>query len=115
MRISTLAPAALLFCLFALPAHAVDLSALGGALSTQLGGKTGDCQQQAKDLQAKIDAAQAKNDLLSVQAFKAAQEQLNKGCNKLAESQAKVDAKQQTQEAKMEKNDAVKALGGLFK
>ncbi|MCF5141665.1 hypothetical protein GIW41_26780 [Pseudomonas sp. PA-6-1D] len=115
MRISTLAPAALLFCLFALPAHAADLSALGGALSTQLGGKTGDCQQQAKDLQAKIDAAQAKNDLLSVQAFKAAQEQLNKGCNKLAESQAKVDAKQQTQEAKMEKNDAVKALGGLFK
>ena len=84
-------------------------------MSTQLGGKTGDCQQQAKDLQAKIDAAQAKNDLLSVQAFKAAQEQLNKGCNKLAESQAKVDAKQQTQEAKMEKNDAVKALGGLFK
>ncbi|MCF5230817.1 hypothetical protein HU759_028480 [Pseudomonas sp. OE 28.3] len=115
MRISTLAPAALLLCLFALPAHAADLSALGGALSTQLGGKTGDCQQQAKDLQAKIDAAQAKNDLLSVQAFKAAQEQLNKGCNKLAESQAKVDAKQQTQEAKMEKNDAVKALGGLFK
>ncbi|NMX72505.1 hypothetical protein HBO23_05965 [Pseudomonas sp. WS 5532] len=115
MRISTLAPAAPLFCLFALPAHAADLSALGGALSTQLGGKTGDCQQQAKDLQAKIDAAQAKNDLLSVQAFKAAQEQLNKGCNKLAESQAKVDAKQQTQEAKMEKNDAVKALGGLFK
>ena len=115
MRISTLAPAALLFCLFALPAHAADLSALGGALSTQLGGKTGDCQQQAKDLKAKIDAAQAKNDLLSVQAFKAAQEQLNKGCNKLAESQAKVDAKQQTQEAKMEKNDAVKALGGLFK
>lgn len=115
MRISTLAPAALLFCLFSLPAHAADLSALGGALSTQLGGKTGDCQQQAKDLQAKIDAAQAKNDLLSVQAFKAAQEQLNKGCNKLAESQAKVDAKQQTQEAKMEKNDAVKALGGLFK
>ncbi|WP_438870030.1 hypothetical protein [Pseudomonas sp. L1(2025)] len=48
-------------------------------------------------------------------AFKAAQKQLNKGCNKLAESQAKVDAKQRTQEAKMEKNDAVKALGGLFK
>ena len=115
MRISTLAPAALLFCLFALPAHAADLSALGGALSTQLGGKTGDCQQQAKDLQAKIDAAQAKNDLLSVQAFKAAQEQLNKGCNKLAESQAKVDAKQQTQEAKADKPDPVKALGGLFK
>ncbi|TSD80304.1 hypothetical protein FFI16_028985 [Pseudomonas sp. KBS0710] len=48
-------------------------------------------------------------------AFKAAQEQLNKGCNKLAESRAKVDAKQQIQDTKMEKNGAVKALGGLFR
>jgi len=52
---------------------------------------------------------------LKVKAFKAAQDQVNKGCNKLAESQAKVDAKQQTQEAKADKNDPVKALGGLFK
>ena len=115
MRISTLAPAALLLSLFALPAHAADLSALGGALSSQLGGKSGDCQQHAKDLQTKIDAAEAKNDSLSVKAYKAAQDQVNKGCDKLAESQAKADAKQQTTEAKADKSDAVKALGGLFK
>ena len=48
-------------------------------------------------------------------AFEAALEQVNKGCNKLAESQANVDAKQQKQQAKTENNDAVKALGGLFK
>lgn len=41
--------------------------------------------------------------------------QVNKACNKLADSQAKVDAKQQKQQAKAENNDAVKALGGLFK
>lgn len=115
MRFSTLAPAALLLSLFTLAAHAADLSALGGALSAQLGGNSGNCQQQAKDLQTKIDAAEAANDTLKVKAFKAAQDQVNKGCNKLAETQAKVDAKQQTQEAKADKNDTVKALGGLFK
>jgi hypothetical protein len=47
--------------------------------------------------------------------LKAAQAQLNKGCNKLAEPQAKVDAKQQTREATMENYQAVKALGGLFR
>jgi hypothetical protein len=52
---------------------------------------------------------------LKVKAFKAAQDQINKGCDKLAEAQAKADAKQQTQEAKADKPDAVKALGGLFK
>ena len=117
MRISTLAPAALLLSLFTLPAHAgTDLSALSGALTSQLGGgDSGDCQQHAKDLQAKIDAAEAKKDTLSVKAFKAAQDQVNKGCDKLAETQAKADAKQQTQEAKADKTDPVKALGGLFK
>ncbi|WP_248749370.1 DUF1090 family protein [Pseudomonas sp. MWU15-20650] len=116
MRISTLAPVALLVSLFTLPAHAADLSALSGALGSQLGsGNTGDCQQQAKDLQTKIDAANAKNDILKVKAFEAALEQVNKGCNKLAESQAKVDAGQQKQQAKVQNNDAVKALGGLFK
>ncbi|OPA96460.1 hypothetical protein BFW87_09010 [Pseudomonas fluorescens] len=116
MRISTLAPAALLLSLFALPAHAADLSALGGALTSQLGGgNSGDCQQQAKDLQTKINAANAKNDLLKVKAYEAALEQVNKGCNKIAESQAKVDASQQKQQAKAQNNDAVKALGGLFK
>ena len=112
MRISTLAPAALLLSLFALPAHAADLSALSGALSSKLGGgNAGDCQKQASDLQAKIDAAEAEKDTLKVKAYKAAQGQINKGCNKLAESQAKAD----TQEAKADKPDAVKALGGLFK
>ncbi len=116
MRISTLAPAALLLSLFALPSYAgTDLSALSGALTSKLGGESGDCQQHAKDLQAKIDAAEAKKDTLSVKAFKAAQDQVNKGCDKLAETQAKADAKQQTQEAKADKNDPVKALGGLFK
>jgi hypothetical protein len=116
MRISTLAPAALLFSLFALPVNAADLSALSGALSAQLGGgNAGDCQKQAADLQAKIDAAEAQKDTLKVKAFKAAQDQINKGCNKLSEAQAKADAKQQTQEAKADKPDAVKALGGLFK
>ncbi|TFF07562.1 hypothetical protein EXW72_14065 [Pseudomonas sp. BCA14] len=116
MRISTLAPAALLLSLFTLPAHAADLSALSGALSSQLGGgNSGDCQQHAKDLQAKIDAANAQNDVLKVRAFEAALEQVNKGCNKLADSQAKVDASQQKQQAKAQNNDAVKALGGLFK
>ena len=116
MHISKLAPAALLLSLFALPVNAADLSALSGALSSQLGGgNSGDCQQHAKDLQTKIDAANAKNDLLKVRAYEAALEQVNKGCNKLAESQANVDAKQQKQQAKTENNDAVKALGGLFK
>lgn len=113
MRISTLAPAALLLSLFALPAHAADLSALSGALTSKLGvSNSGDCQQQANDLQAKIDAAKAAKDDLKEKAFKAAQDQINKGCNKLAETQAKADAKPQTQEAKA---DPVKALGGLFK
>ncbi|MFC6296938.1 hypothetical protein GNF76_14225 [Pseudomonas sp. CCM 7893] len=116
MRFSTLAPAALLLSLFALPVQAADLSALGGALTSQLGGgNSGDCQQQAKDLQTKIDAANAKGDTLKVTAYQAALEQVNKGCNKIAESQAKLDAKQQKQQAKTENNDAVKALGGLFK
>jgi hypothetical protein len=116
MRISTLAPAALLLSLFAVPAHAADLSALSGALSSQLGGgNSGDCQKQAADLQTKIDAAEAQKDTLKVKAFKAAQDQINKGCDKLSQAQAKADAKQQTQEAKADKPDAVKALGGLFK
>ncbi|UII71171.1 hypothetical protein LVW35_26665 [Pseudomonas sp. HN11] len=116
MRISTLAPAALLLSLFALSVNAADLSALSGALSSQLGGgNSGDCQKQANDLQAKIDAAEAQKDTLKVKAFKAAQDQINKGCNKIAETQAKADAKQQTQEAKADKHDTVKALGGLFR
>ncbi|WP_424489625.1 hypothetical protein [Pseudomonas sp.] len=47
--------------------------------------------------------------------FLGALEQVNKGCNKLVASQAKVDASQQKQQTKAQNNDAVKALGGLFK
>ncbi|WP_156376407.1 MULTISPECIES: hypothetical protein [unclassified Pseudomonas] len=54
-------------------------------------------------------------DLPNIQPLKAAQAQLNKGCNKLAEPEVRVDAKQQTQEATMENHQAVKALGGLFR
>jgi hypothetical protein len=115
MRISTLAPAALLLSLFALPAHSADLSALSGLTSQLGGGNSGDCQKQSADLQTKIDAAEANKETLKVKAFKAAQDQINKGCDKLSEAQAKADAKQQTQEAKADKPDAVKALGGLFK
>ena len=116
MRSCTLAPAALLLTLFTLPAQPPDLTALTGPLSAKPGGgNAGDCQQQAKDLQTKIDAANAKNDILKVRAYESALEQVNKACNKIAEKQAKVDAKQQKQQAKAENNDAVKALGGLFK
>ena len=115
MRISTLAPAALMLSLFALPAHSADLSALSGLTSQLGGGNSGDCQKQSADLQTKIDAAEANKETLKVKAFKAAQDQINKGCDKLSEAQAKADAKQQTQEAKADKPDAVKALGGLFK
>ncbi|AMW81023.1 MULTISPECIES: hypothetical protein [Pseudomonas] len=113
MRISTLAPAALLLSLFALPAHA-DLSALSG-LTSQLGVSSGDCEKQGKDLQAKVDAAKANGEELKVKAMQAALDQVNKGCKKVGESQAKLDASQQKQQAKADSNDTVKALGGLFK
>ena len=47
MRISTFAPAAVLFSLFALPVQAADLSGLTGALTSQLGGATGNCEKQS--------------------------------------------------------------------
>ncbi|AZF24596.1 hypothetical protein [Pseudomonas sp. R2-60-08W] len=39
----------------------------------------------------------------------------NKGCNKIDETQARVDAGQQKQQAKAENNGAMNALDGLFK
>jgi len=113
MRISTLAPAALLLSLFALPAHA-DLSALSG-LTSQLGVSAGDCEKQGKDLQAKVDAAKANGEDMKVKAMQAALDQVNKGCKKVGESQDKLDAGQQKQQAKADSNDKVKALGSLFK
>ncbi|KAA0949358.1 MULTISPECIES: DUF1090 family protein [unclassified Pseudomonas] len=115
MRISTLAPAALLLSLFALPVQAVDLGALGGALTPQLGGTSGDCEKQGKDLQAKVDAAKTNGEELKVKAMQTALDQVNKGCKKVSESQDKLDSTQQKQQAKADGNDTVKALGGLFK
>lgn len=115
MRISTFAPAALLLSLFALPAQAVDLGGLGANLTSQLGGTSGNCEKQSKDLQAKVDAAKTNGEELKVKALQAALDQVNKGCKKVGESQTKLDAAQQKQQAKTDNNDAVKALGGLFK
>lgn len=114
MRISTLAPAALLLSLFALPAHA-DLSALTGAVTSQLGGASGDCEKQAQDLQAKVDAAKANGEEMKEKAMKSALDQVTKGCKKLGDSQTKVDAAGKEQQAKAEGNSSLKALGGLLK
>lgn len=73
MRLSKLAPSAALFSMIALSAQAADLSALTGALSSALGGannttnysnNASSCQQQVRDLQANINAANAKGDTL---------------------------------------------------
>ncbi|MFO2462103.1 DUF1090 domain-containing protein [Pseudomonas sp. 15FMM2] len=115
MRISTLAPAALLLSLFTLPAQAADLSALTGTLTTKLAGTSGDCAKQSQELQAKVDAAKANGETLKVTGLQAALDQVNEGCKKVSESQDKLDAAQQKQQAKIDSNDTVKALGGLFK
>ncbi|MBN0976120.1 DUF1090 family protein [Pseudomonas hygromyciniae] len=111
MRISTFAPAAVLFSLFALPVQAADLS----ALTSQLGGATGNCEKQSQELQAKVDAAKANGEDMKVKAMQAALDQVNKGCKKVGESQGKLDEASQKQQAKADSNDTVKALGGLFK
>ena len=115
MRISTFAPAAVLFSMFALPVQAADLSGLTGALTSQLGGATGNCEKQSQELQAKVDAAKANGEDLKVKAMQAALDQVNKGCKKVGESQGKLDEASQKQQAKADSNDTVKALGGLFK
>lgn len=91
MRISTFAPAAVLLSLFALPVQAADLSGLTGALTSQLGGATGNCEKQSQELQAKVDAAKANGEDLKVKAMQAALDQVNKGCKKVGESQGKLD------------------------
>jgi hypothetical protein len=125
MRLSTLAPAAALLSLFTLPAHAADLTALTGALSAALGGGSNSattntsnaatCQQQARDLQANINAANAKGDALRATAFQAALTQTNKSCNNVNDTQARVDPNSQHQQTVNKAADAINALGGLFK
>ncbi|AKA81397.1 hypothetical protein AYK59_21060 [Pseudomonas synxantha] len=125
MRLSTLAPAAALLSLFTLTAHAADLSALTGALSSALGGanqnttanaNNASCQQQIRDLQANINAANAKGDTLRATAFQAALTQTNKSCaNGSYNAQAQVDTSSQRQQNVNKAADAINAIGGLFK
>ncbi|PIB40368.1 hypothetical protein AOA59_28135 [Pseudomonas sp. 2822-15] len=129
MRLTQLAPAAALFSLFALPAHAADLTALTGALSSALGGSNNNtintintpgnntsCQQQIRDLQANINAANAKGDTLRATAFQAALTQTNKSCsNAHYNTQAQVDTNPQHQQNVNKAADAINAIGGLFK
>lgn len=126
MRLTLLAPAAALFSLFTLPAHAADLTALTGALSSALGGSSNNtvntntnnasCQQQIRDLQANINAANAKGDTLRATAFQAALTQTNKSCsNARYNTQAQVDTNPQHQQNVNKAADAINAIGGLFK
>ena len=126
MRLSTLAPTAVLLSLFTMPAHAADLSALTGALSTALGGannssagntnNAASCQQQIRDLQANINAANAKGDTLRATAYQAALTQTNKSCtNSTYNTQAQVDTSSQRQQNVNKAADAINAIGGLFK
>lgn len=104
MRLSTLAPTAVLLSLFTLPAHAADLSALTGALSTALGGANNS------------NAANAKGDTLRATAYQAALTQTNKSCsNSTYNTQAQVDTSSQRQQNVNKAADAINAIGGLFK
>lgn len=124
MRLPKLAPVAALLSLFTLPAHAADLTALTGALSSALGGannsvnanNASSCQQQVRDLQANINAANAKGDTLRATAFQAALTQTNKSCsNSNYNAQAQVDTNPQRQQNMNKAADAINAIGGLFK
>ncbi|OLY76477.1 hypothetical protein AU074_18480 [Pseudomonas sp. ATCC PTA-122608] len=130
MRLSKLAPAAALFSLFTLTAQAADLSALTGALSSALGGASASnsnsnstvnannasCQQQIRDLQTNINAANAKGDTLRATAFQAALTQTNKSCsNNTYNAQAQVSTNPQHQQTVNKAADAINAIGGLFK
>ncbi|MHA6575204.1 DUF1090 family protein [Pseudomonas yamanorum] len=128
MRLSKLAPAAALFSLFTLTAQAADLSALTGALSSALGGASNSnsnstvnannasCQQQIRDLQTNINAANANGDTLRATAFQAALTQTNKSCsNSTYNAQAQVSTNPQHQQNVNKAADAINAIGGLFK
>ncbi|UII74200.1 DUF1090 family protein [Pseudomonas sp. HN11] len=124
MRLSKLAPSAALLSLMSLSAHAADLTALTGALSAALGGannntnnaNSASCQQQIRDLQANINAANAKGDTLRATAFQAALTQTNKSCGSPSyNAQAQVDTNPQRQQNVNKAADAINAIGGLFK
>lgn len=124
MRLSKLVPVTALFSLFALNAHAADLTALTGALGSVLGGASSttanannaSCQQQIRDLQANINAANAKGDTLRANAFQAALTQTNKSCSGANyNAQAQVDTNSQRQQNMNKAADAINAIGGLFK
>ncbi|MDR9875310.1 DUF1090 family protein [Pseudomonas allii] len=125
MRLSKLAPSAALFSMIALSAQAADLSALTGALSSALGGannttnysnNASSCQQQVRDLQANINAANAKGDTLRATAYQAALTQTNKSCSNTSyNTQAQVDTNPQHQQNVNKAADAINAIGGLFK
>ncbi|OIN46174.1 hypothetical protein BLL37_14985 [Pseudomonas azotoformans] len=128
MRLSKLAPSAALFSMIALSAQAADLSALTGALSSALGGannttnntnysnNASSCQQQVRDLQANINAANAKGDTLRATAYQAALTQTNKSCSNASyNAQAQVDTNPQHQQNVNKAADAINAIGGLFK
>ena len=128
MRLSKLAPSAGLFSLIALSAQAADLSALTGALSSALGGantntnntnysnNASSCQQQVRDLQANINAANAKGDTLRATAYQAALTQTNKSCSNASyNTQAQVNTNPQHQQNVNKAADAINAIGGLFK
>ncbi|MEX5550773.1 DUF1090 family protein [Pseudomonas pergaminensis] len=128
MRLSKLAPSTALFSLIALSAQAADLSALTGALSSALGGannttnntnysnNASSCQQQVRDLQANINAANAKGDTLRATAYQAALTQTNKSCSNASyNTQAQVNTDPQHQQNVNKAADAINAIGGLFK
>lgn len=117
MRLSTLAPAAILLSLFSLSAHAADLGSLTGGLTSKLSGAAGDCDKHSAELQASIDAAKAKGEDMKVKALKAAQDQAEKGCKKVGEKAAESNANAEASDGKQAKleDKGMKALGGLLK
>jgi len=131
MRLSALAPAAILLGLFSLSAQAADLSTLAGGLTSQLGGTaatpattstagSGPCNKQIQDLQAKIDSAKTKGDDLKVSGLQMAMDQASKGCTKLngqaAAAPQPAAAPVAAQDPKAQAMDTgMKALGGLLK
>lgn len=116
MRLSTLAPTAILLGLFSLSVNAADLSALTGGLTSKLSGAVGDCDKHSQELQTQIDAAKANGEDMKVKALKAAQDQASKGCKKLGEKAAESESntgEAQGKQAKLEEK-GMKALGGLL-
>ncbi|KAI1695455.1 s-adenosylmethionine synthetase, central domain-containing protein [Ditylenchus destructor] len=60
-----------------------------------------DCQKQAADLQAKINAAEAQKDTMKVKAFKAAQDQINKGVGRRVSRHSRAQVKTLTEQIRL--------------